>query len=138
MGDAVNTDSQGSLSRSDAVEKVAREIRTCPTCGARFSATAEHESCPVCLLRGAREEAVESDESVCEKTVEPAPGHATRRFEHYEVTLGEDGRPLELGRGAMGITYKAADHLKQRLMKRLNVRDRMDLLRFAIREGLVK
>ena len=98
MGDAVNTDSQGSLDRTDAAEKVAREVRCCPTCGARFSATAENESCPVCLLRGAREKTVESDESVCEKTVEPTPGHAIRRFEHYEVTLGEDGRPGHVGR----------------------------------------
>jgi serine/threonine protein kinase len=32
-----------------------------------------------------------------------------RRFEHYEVMLDEAGRPLELGRGAMGITLKALD-----------------------------
>src|SRR6478735_6983776 len=98
MGDAVNTDSQGSLSRPDAAEKVAREVRCCPTCGARFSATAENESCPVCLLRGVREQAV--DQSVCDTTFERAPGEAMLRLEHYELVLDNDGRPLELGRGA--------------------------------------
>jgi serine/threonine protein kinase len=31
------------------------------------------------------------------------------RFEHYEILHKEDGSPWELGRGAMGITYKAQD-----------------------------
>jgi len=36
-------------------------------------------------------------------------GSQARRFDQYEVMLDEDGRPIELGRGAMGITYKALD-----------------------------
>jgi len=31
------------------------------------------------------------------------------RFDHYELLPGEDGKPVELGRGAMGITYKGFD-----------------------------
>jgi serine/threonine protein kinase len=32
-----------------------------------------------------------------------------RRFENYEVVFDEAGKPIELGRGAMGVTYKALD-----------------------------
>ena len=32
-----------------------------------------------------------------------------RRYAHFEVEIGPEGKPVELGRGAMGITYKASD-----------------------------
>src|ERR1700687_1722195 len=32
-----------------------------------------------------------------------------QRFDNYELVNGEDAKPIELGRGAMGITYKAVD-----------------------------
>ena len=82
--------------------------RTCPSCGNEFSGAMEF--CPVCMLRNALACGVESGESsASEDTVKPRPEDAAQRFEHYELVTGADGRPVELGRGAMGVTYKAFD-----------------------------
>src|SRR5271165_6607229 len=81
--------------------------RTCPSCGNEFSGAMEF--CPVCMLRKALAGGVESGESSSEDTLKPAPEQAVQRFEHYELVTGEDGKPVELGRGAMGVTYKAFD-----------------------------
>jgi hypothetical protein len=79
--------------------------RTCPSCGNDLTGTMEF--CPVCMLREALADRVESgDSSVSEHTVEPATSErVVQRFEHYELVT-ENGNPVELGRGAMGVTYK--------------------------------
>ena len=38
---------------------------------------------------------------------EPAAG--SELFDHYQLIRHDDGMPVELGRGAMGVTYKALD-----------------------------
>jgi serine/threonine-protein kinase len=43
------------------------------------------------------------------QSVGPTLSPSELRFEHYEVLTRDDGAPLELGRGAMGVTYKAID-----------------------------
>jgi hypothetical protein len=77
--------------------------RVCQVCGTPLRG--ESEVCPVCALRGV----LGDEQPKSESSVEPIPSPSQLRFEHYEVLTHDDGRPFELGRGAMGVTYKAID-----------------------------
>src|SRR5262249_52770943 len=41
-------------------------------------------------------------------------GASPHLFAHFEVEIGPDGKPVQLGQGAMGVTYKAMDTLLRR------------------------
>ena len=69
----------------------------CRTCGAPLRGDEPLGGhCLACLLDAALD-----DEE------EPAAGIGL--FDHYRLTRHADGAPVELGRGAMGVTYKAFD-----------------------------
>jgi serine/threonine protein kinase len=61
------------------------------------------------MLRKALAGGVQSGESSVEEAVNPTAEQVVQRIEHYQLVTGEDGKPVELGRGAMGVTYKAFD-----------------------------
>jgi eukaryotic-like serine/threonine-protein kinase len=81
-------------------------IRLCPTCRMPLAADNRGDFCPVCMLRKALSETFESNG---EGLTAAATSVIDNQFEHYELLRNQDGRPIELGRGAMGVTYKAFD-----------------------------
>jgi hypothetical protein len=86
----------------------AGETRTCKVCGTQVPAS--REVCPVCALRAAIGGEASAENSASEPSLAGSNSEPIgRRFENYELMLDTDGRPIELGRGVMGITYKAFD-----------------------------
>ena len=78
--------------------------RTCPSCGNEFSGAMEF--CPICMLRKGLAGGAESGEPSFEEAIKPTQDQRPNRFEHYELVTGEDGKPVGLGRGAMGLLTK--------------------------------
>jgi DNA-binding NarL/FixJ family response regulator len=57
--------------------------------------------------------------------------------EHELLALLANGVTLKQAAAHLGVSYKSADHAKQSLMRKLDIHNRVDLVRFAIREHLV-
>src|SRR5262249_3024563 len=97
------------------------EASTCANCGGVLEKTPSGElGCMSCLLgAGIGREA----ETVHDST--PNAFEDGERFGVYEIDCHADGMLYELGRGAMGVTYRATDTSLQRkvaLTRRLMIR----------------
>jgi serine/threonine protein kinase len=86
------------------------EISTCPACGQRLEETfGGGLVCMACWLRAG---VSDEDEMLQDSTPNAFEGYD--HFGVYKIDRREDGTLCELGRGAMGITYRATDTTLQR------------------------
>src|SRR2546430_13236073 len=81
-------------------------VGTCAICGRPLTQVGPKGECLRCLadlgfLSGSRE----PEQSEAPRRLTPGP----LKYDHFEVEVGADGFPVELGSGAIAITYRARD-----------------------------
>ncbi len=79
---------------------------TCATCGRPLTQCGPNGECLRCLVSlGFLADGQEAERPAARGRLTPGP----LRYAHFEVEVGADGFPVELGAGAMAITYRARD-----------------------------
>src|SRR5213593_1559444 len=80
--------------------------QTCATCGRPLTQVGPKGECLRCLVGlGFLADGEEPERPAARSRLMPGP----LRYAHFEVEVGADGFPVELGAGAMAITYRARD-----------------------------
>src|SRR6516225_2028687 len=96
-----------------ATPDAAQASPVCPSCGMKLPPFRPIERCPVCQLRGVLDEesalVTVGIGPVAEATDKPVTALSLSRLDHYELLTDSEGTPVELGHGAMGVTYRAID-----------------------------
>src|SRR5437867_12312660 len=79
---------------------------TCATCGRPLTQCGPNGECLRCLVTlGFLADGEEAERPAVRGRLTPGP----LRYAHFEVDVAADGFPVELGAGAMAITYRARD-----------------------------
>src|SRR5947208_8425021 len=79
---------------------------TCATCGRSLTQCGPNGECLRCLVTlGFLADGEHAERPAARGRLTPGP----LRYAHFDVEIGEDGFPVELGSGAMAITYRARD-----------------------------
>src|SRR5467141_1195108 len=79
---------------------------TCATCGRPLTQCGPNGECLRCLVTlGFLADGEQAERPPARGRLTPGP----LRYAHFEVEIGADGFPVELGAGAMAITYRARD-----------------------------
>src|SRR5437764_4247246 len=93
---------------------------TCATCGRPLTQCGPNGECLRCLVSlGFLGDGEHLERPAARSRLTPGP----LRYAHFEVETGADGFPVELGAGAMAITYRARDTVLNSLVA-LKVIDR--------------
>src|SRR6266581_4683495 len=83
-----------------------RTAGTCGTCGRALTQCGPNGECLRCLVSlGFLADGEQAERPTPRGRLTPGP----LRYAHFEVEIGADGFPVELGAGAMAITYRARD-----------------------------
>src|SRR5881398_2384738 len=91
------------LGTADAHPQAAQ---TCATCGRPLTQVGPKGECLRCLVGlGFLADGEELERPAARSRLTPGP----LRYAHFEVEVGADGFPVELGAGAMAVTYRARD-----------------------------
>src|SRR5437868_3593837 len=81
-------------------------VGICATCGRPLTQVGPKGECLRCLADlGFLSGSQEPGESRTSRRLTPGP----LKYDHFEVEVGADGFPIELGSGAIAITYRARD-----------------------------